>query len=1002
MASKKKLTDLDEIVEIADGDVLHIVDVSDTEQDPAGSSKKISIAQLKEEISQGASAVASVNGQTGVVVLDTDDIDEGTENLYMTGARFDSMFTAKSTDDLDEGSTNLYYTTSRANADFDSRFTTKSTSDLAEGTNLYYTDTRFDDRFATKTSDNVSEGSSNLYFTATRVRDTVLTGLDVSGGTIIATDTVLGAFGKIQNQINAVIGGVSYQGAWDADANNPSLSSSVGVKGNYYVVSVPGATNLDGITDWKLGDWAIFNGSAWEKVDNTDAVISVNGFTGAVILSTADIAEDTNLYFTDARAVSALTGEDISIFNNNSGYLTSYTETDPVFGAWATAHDNHANWDTAYGWGNHASAGYATTSALSAYVAKAGDTMTGNLTISKANPIFTVTDDGATSGNASSAYFEKLATGDGAQISSQNRLWSVANGLGVYGATKAAHNVTFSGAFSVSLWCKPNSSGQNMFMGGDNSNLYNWDSGYFGFRPNTFAQRTWAYSLGNWQNGNWHHVVLTVSANKLNVNLYVDGTLLSIYSAGTMGGDFINQYILGSWLGGFSQGEFDEFLIYTKELSGAEVTALYNGGNPIQITSYTNVYAAWHMNSSSGTALLDGSGNGRNLTLSGGSPTWQAGKVTTGINPLTKIPFGKIVNNTTPNSYGTLTHGYYDSSVLGTSNIYEGLSHQFNILGSSKMTMTASGVNISAYTGNLAVGSALSAGTTITAGTQLITANGSVSAPGLTSSADPNTGPYWGGADTFFIATGGGTRTSWDASGHTAQGTTTSSAIFARFQKSATQFTVGTTVVQGEGTHTQNADNAFGFVGMTANVGLTTAGFNNTVALGSGGGLSGFYGLVQVSSTPATGTVSAIIGARMSVRNNGAGIVSDAIGYYVMPVQNTGAGSIDKAYGFRTANFAAGTTGNYGFYGEIASASNKWNLYMAGTAVNYMKGALGMNVDTPTALVDVNSDIIRVRTAKTPSSASATGNQGDICWDADYIYVAVASNTWKRGALSTW
>lgn len=116
-----------------------------------------------------------------------------------------------------------------------------------------------------------------------------LTGLSISGGTISSTDTVIVAFGALQNQINAVLGGVNYRGTWNASTNTPTLVSSVGTKGYYYVVSTPGATNLDGITDWKLGDWAIFNGSTWQKVDNTDAVISVNGQMGNVVLTGADV-----------------------------------------------------------------------------------------------------------------------------------------------------------------------------------------------------------------------------------------------------------------------------------------------------------------------------------------------------------------------------------------------------------------------------------------------------------------------------------------------------------------------------------------------------------------------------------------------------------------------------------------------------------------------------------------------------------------------------------------
>jgi hypothetical protein len=109
----------------------------------------------------------------------------------------------------------------------------------------------------------------------------------------------------------AVLGALSYQGTWDANTNTPTLTSSVGTKGYYYVVSVAGNTNLNGITDWLVGDWAVYNGSIWQKVDNTETVTSVNGQTGAVVLTTTNVAEGTNLYYTDARArasVSAGTG----------------------------------------------------------------------------------------------------------------------------------------------------------------------------------------------------------------------------------------------------------------------------------------------------------------------------------------------------------------------------------------------------------------------------------------------------------------------------------------------------------------------------------------------------------------------------------------------------------------------------------------------------------------------------------------------------------------------
>ena len=90
-------------------------------------------------------------------------------------------------------------------------------------------------------------------------------------------------------------GAVKYQGTWNASTNTPTLVSGVGNQGDYYVVSVAGNTNLDGITDWEPGDWAIFNGTAWEKVDNSEVVYvsSVDtgtGLTGGPITTTGTIS----------------------------------------------------------------------------------------------------------------------------------------------------------------------------------------------------------------------------------------------------------------------------------------------------------------------------------------------------------------------------------------------------------------------------------------------------------------------------------------------------------------------------------------------------------------------------------------------------------------------------------------------------------------------------------------------------------------------------------------
>jgi hypothetical protein len=180
-----------------------------------------------------------------------------------------------------------------------------------------------------------AEGPGNATVTLNNAAVTgkVLTGVNITGGSVVATDTMLTAFGKIQNQINGLVGGSIYQGVWNANTNTPSLTSSVGTNGHYYVVNVAGSTNLNGITDWKVGDWAIFTGTSWQKVDNTDAVVSVNGFTGAISLTTDNVSEgSSNLYFTNTRARGAVslttTGASGSAtYNSSTGVLNVPTYT---------------------------------------------------------------------------------------------------------------------------------------------------------------------------------------------------------------------------------------------------------------------------------------------------------------------------------------------------------------------------------------------------------------------------------------------------------------------------------------------------------------------------------------------------------------------------------------------------------------------------------------------------------------------------------------------------
>ena len=125
----------------------------------------------------------------------------------------------------------------------------------------------------------------------------------------------------------AVLGALSYQGTWNASTNTPTLTSSVGTKGYYYVVNVAGSTTLNGISDWQIGDWAVYNGSAWQKIDNTDAVTSVNGYTGTVVLTNTDISGFGTMSTQNANSVAitggAIDGTTIGATTTSTGKFTT-------------------------------------------------------------------------------------------------------------------------------------------------------------------------------------------------------------------------------------------------------------------------------------------------------------------------------------------------------------------------------------------------------------------------------------------------------------------------------------------------------------------------------------------------------------------------------------------------------------------------------------------------------------------------------------------------------
>ena len=123
--------------------------------------------------------------------------------------------------------------------------------------------------------------------------------------------------------------------------------------------------------------------------------------------------------------------------------LQSFTETDPVFSLWQSTYDNHANWDTAYGWGNHASAGYLTS-------------------FTETDPVFTTwlgTNPFSaylTSATATSTYYpiplgttSQYIRGDGSLATFPTTVSSFTNDSGYLTTQKGAFGLTLSGTLTT-------------------------------------------------------------------------------------------------------------------------------------------------------------------------------------------------------------------------------------------------------------------------------------------------------------------------------------------------------------------------------------------------------------------------------------------------------------------------------------------------------------------------------------------------------------------------
>jgi len=122
---------------------------------------------------------------------------------------------------------------------------------------------------------------------------------------------------------DSMFGQLKYEGIYDVSTGSYPVD---GVKGQYYIASSNGVIET---VDFKIGDWLVYNGSVWDKIDNTDAVSSINGKIGNVVLTTDDIADSTDKRYVTELEKAKIANSLIAVTHDNT-LSGSGTIADPL------------------------------------------------------------------------------------------------------------------------------------------------------------------------------------------------------------------------------------------------------------------------------------------------------------------------------------------------------------------------------------------------------------------------------------------------------------------------------------------------------------------------------------------------------------------------------------------------------------------------------------------------------------------------------------------------
>ena len=255
-----------------------------------------------------AANVLSVNGQTGVVVLDTDDIAEGSANLYYTNARADARVNLQTGANLDLSS--------------------KSTSDLSEGTNLYYTDARVDAHLTGGTGIDYTAGTIDLADTAA-TPGTYGDATNVSQITVDQQGRITGV-SDVAINLPASYGNVEVADFLANGFGSNTITTTGNITADHFIGDGSLLTNISGanvsiVDAANTAKTVVKTVIAGEDLAKGDAVY-ISGGTGdnpEVSKADADDAAKMPVFGVTTEAVTATNTTDLVIY----GLLTSYNTT---------------------------------------------------------------------------------------------------------------------------------------------------------------------------------------------------------------------------------------------------------------------------------------------------------------------------------------------------------------------------------------------------------------------------------------------------------------------------------------------------------------------------------------------------------------------------------------------------------------------------------------------------------------------------------------------------